>query len=103
MLTPVGLAWVTNLVSTALAGAQLVVSDGEQSATAVVESVGIDEETQEVVLRATFGEGEANFEWRERYVQLADGTNVDALTEDQGRKAVGSIWVLEARIRIEAV
>lgn len=48
-----------------------------------------------VIMRATFGENDANFDWRERGVKLADGTLVDRTVEDGGRKAPGSVWTVE--------
>lgn len=96
MLTPDGLAWVARLLESNFAGANIVVSDGTNKAVNPVTEVAIEEGG--VVLRTTFGEDEANFEWATRSIILPDGTEVDRIEEDQGRKAVGQVWGLEARI-----
>lgn len=49
-----------------------------------------------VILRATFGEEAANFDWREIGVKLSDGTLIDRTIDDGGRKAQGSVWTLES-------
>lgn len=59
-----------------------------------------DEETLLVItLRATFGEGVANFEWRERGVVVGD-ILIDRTVSDQGRKASGAVWEAEATLSL---
>lgn len=97
MLTPDGLAWVSRLLESGFEGATLVVTNGA-GAKAVQSVTEVAVEEGGVVLRATFDEEEANFEWATRSIVLADGTEIDRIEADQGRKAVGQVWVLEARI-----
>jgi hypothetical protein len=51
-----------------------------------------------VTFRATFAEDQANFDWLERGVVSAQGVLIDRSVQDQGRKAPGSIWTLEAAL-----
>lgn len=53
-----------------------------------------------LVFRASFGEDTANFEWRERAIVAPDGTMIDRTVADQGRKAPGSIWVMEMALSL---
>lgn len=99
MFTPDGLAWGARALAAGLAGSSLVVTDGSSKAVAMVEAIEVIDDI--VILRASFGEAEGNFEWKQRSVVLQDGTEVDRLVEDQGRKAPGSIWTAEARIALE--
>jgi hypothetical protein len=54
----------------------------------------------EAVFRATFGEDVAAFDWQERGVVTAQGVLIDRAVRDQGRKVLGAIWQLEARLRL---
>lgn len=53
-----------------------------------------------LILRGTFGEQAGNFEWRERGVSSIQGQLIDRAVADQGRKAAGSIWTLEAALEL---
>jgi hypothetical protein len=52
----------------------------------------------QLVLRATFGEQDAAFDWQERGVVSAQGVLIDRTVADQGRKVLGAIWQLEAAL-----
>lgn len=54
-----------------------------------------------LVLRATFGEQQAIFDWQERGVVTAQGVLLDRSVKDQGRKVLGSVWVCEAALDLE--
>lgn len=54
----------------------------------------------DAVFRATFGEQEAAFDWQERGVVTAQGVLIDRAVADQGRKVLGAVWQLEARLRL---
>lgn len=54
----------------------------------------------ELVMRGTFGEQDANFEWAERGVVSAQGVLIDRAVGDNGRKPLGAIWQVEARLRL---
>lgn len=47
---------------------------------------------------ATFGERAGNFDWMERGVVTAQGVLIDRAVLDLGRKVLGSVWTLEARL-----
>lgn len=53
-----------------------------------------------LVLRATFGEDVANFDWHERGVTSVQGVLIDRSVEDHGRKAPGTVWTLEAQLEL---
>lgn len=54
----------------------------------------------EFVALATFGENEAAFEWQERGVVTNQGVLIDRAVSDQGRKVMGAVWQLEARLTL---
>ena len=83
-----------------LVGAQLVVTDGDQTASAPLDDGYPIPDGAVVRLRATFGEDAANFEWRARRVENAGGLVVDIVNEDMGRKAAGAVWTLECELEI---
>lgn len=97
-LTTEGAAAVAGWLAPQFAGAQLVVSDGEQRASAPA-VVSTNEAV--ILLSATFGEFDANFDWRRRVVEL-DGVEVDVDELDMGRKPIGAVWSLEVPITVEA-
>lgn len=68
----------------------------------VIERIATDEvpDAVELVLRSTFGEDQANFEWAERGVVSAQGILIDRAVGDNGRKPLGAIWQVEARLRL---
>lgn len=101
MLTPEGAAWLWR--NTVAEGSlSIVVSDGAQEASAVAEIKGIevDDDGAVLTLLCAFGPDDANFEWRKREVRTKDGTVLDSLEEDQGRKAPGSEWSMEVSIEL---
>lgn len=51
-----------------------------------------------VTFQATFGEQVANFDWRERGITSVQGVLVDRSVGDQGRKAPGSVWTMQAAL-----
>lgn len=55
----------------------------------------------EVTFRGTFGEDAAVFDWQERGVVTSAGVLIDRAVRDQGRKVLGAIWQVEARLRLE--
>jgi hypothetical protein len=57
-----------------------------------------DRQGVQLVLRATFGEQDAAFDWQERGVVTAQGVLIDRSVADQGRKVLGAIWQLEAAL-----
>lgn len=54
-----------------------------------------------ITFRATFAEDAANFDWRERGVTSVQGVLIDRSVADQGRKAPGTIWTLEAALELD--
>lgn len=109
MLTQEGQAWLAALIAGELEGGSVLVSDGDQSAQAPIERIDAQRvtasdgvESFRVMALATFGENDANFEWLESAVVLADGTEVDRTVEDRGRKAQGAIWSIEAALDVVA-
>lgn len=105
MFTPEGINLTLGALAPLLAGGQLRVLDGDnepgeaQSATAPVGEIDLRDGT--LIMSATFGEQEANFDWRAREVLTADGTVLDRIVEDLGRKAPGSVWTLEAVVSLQ--
>jgi hypothetical protein len=55
----------------------------------------------QVTFRGTFGEDQAAFDWQERGVVTAAGVLIDRAVRDQGRKVLGAIWQVEARLRLD--
>lgn len=55
-----------------------------------------------LVLRATFAEDVANFDWHERGVTSVQGVLIDRSVEDHGRKAPGAVWTLTAELELLA-
>lgn len=55
----------------------------------------------EVTFRGTFGEDQAVFDWQERGVVTSAGVLIDRAVRDQGRKVLGAIWQVEARLRLD--
>lgn len=83
-----------------LEGGWICVSDGATKDEATIDS--IDAGDGVLTVRATFGEEQANFEWRTREVFTADGVVIDREEEDGGRKAPGAVWAVEIVIGLEA-
>jgi hypothetical protein len=97
-LTAEGAAAVAGWLAPQFANAVLVVSDGEQRASA---PAVVSTSEAVVLLSATFGEFDANFDWSRRAVEL-DGVEVDVEESDMGRKPLGAVWSLEVPISVEA-
>lgn len=57
-----------------------------------------DTQGVQLLMRATFGEQDAAFDWQERGVVTAQGVLIDRSVQDQGRKVLGAIWQLEAAL-----
>lgn len=53
-----------------------------------------------ITFHATFGEDVANFDWNERGVTSVQGVLLDRSVDDQGRKAPGTVWTLEAVLEL---
>lgn len=86
----------TAFSDTRLSGDQTAQVDSQ---TPVVERDG-ESETIAAVFRGVFGENEAIFDWQERGVVTAQGVLIDRAVRDQGRKVLGAVWELEARLLI---
>jgi hypothetical protein len=104
MWTPEGLARAIELLAEDLRGGYVIVRDGDnepdeaQQAKAAIESVAVD--GAQATVTASFSEGEANFDWRQRLVASASGVIVDFLEQDMGRKAPGAVWNVEAVLEL---
>ena len=53
-----------------------------------------------ITFRATFGEADACFDWREQGVVTAQGVLIDRAVGDGGRKVLGSVWQTEAVLEL---
>lgn len=84
-----------------LAGGAIEVANGTERALSQLDAEPVVEGKALTVV-ATFGETDANFEWSERRVLSAAGVVIDVDATDQGRKAPGSVWVIEAEIELVA-
>lgn len=102
MLTSEGAALLWSIITGASTDqiSALRVTDGITSATAELDEPARADENA-LILVATFGDGDANFEWRERLVISRDGVVVDREAQDLGRKAQGSEWTLEATLLLD--
>jgi hypothetical protein len=98
LLTSDGAAAVAGLLASQLEGGQLEISDGN-GGTARADMTVVTQQAV-VVCSATFGEQQANFEWRVRRVLDRAGQAVDEHAEDMGRKSAGAVWTLEADIEL---
>lgn len=83
-----------------LAGASIEVSDGTQTASTTIDDGFPQRDGATIALRATFGQSEANFEWRVHRVVTAAGLAVDEEQVDMGRKAPGAVWVLDIELQV---
>jgi hypothetical protein len=100
MLTSDGAALTAGLLARQLEGGSLEVGDGNGNAARADMTVAA--QAAVVACEATFGEQQANFEWRVRRVLDQAGQVVDEHAEDMGRKAAGAVWTLEAEIELGA-
>jgi hypothetical protein len=74
--------------------------DGPQT-----DQAGLDEgyprvEGSVITFKSTFGERQAVFDWQERGVVTAQGVLIDRAVADQGRKVLGSVWVVVAELEL---
>lgn len=53
-----------------------------------------------ITFRSTFGEQQGIFDWQERGVVTAQGVLIDRAVQDQGRKVMGSVWVVVAELEL---
>lgn len=53
-----------------------------------------------ITFRATFGEQDGNFDWREQGIVSAQGVLIDRAVGDGGRKVLGSVWVAEGTLEL---
>lgn len=102
MFTPAGWKWLSRWVAGEVGNGGWIVVAGEgKSAAAAAREVAVEDRGDGSYLLtcvATFTEDEANFTWEERLVKLPDGTVVDAVKEDLGRKARGAEWDITVKI-----
>jgi uncharacterized membrane protein len=96
MLTSDGATATAQWIADRLDGAELVVTDGQTSASA---GALVSADQGVVTLSASFGEHEANFEWRRRAVVHRD-LELDVDDVDLGRKVAGAVWLLEVPISV---
>lgn len=93
-----------NAIAVLLLGGSLRVTGKGGSASAPFDAGFPRVEEQTVVVKSTFTERDANFEWSKVEVLTADGVALDVDAHDHGRKSSGSIWTLETRVQLtEAV
>jgi hypothetical protein len=85
-------------VAQILEGGSLRVSGAQGSASAAFLPGFPALEGGDVLLRATFGAGEGNFEWSRREVLTAQGVVIDSEQQDLGRKTAGMVWTLDTRL-----
>lgn len=107
MLTPEGLervwAIAAGVSDDSLAAGVLWISDGESTALVTLDEapqITVTENGARLRVVATFGEELANFEWRIREFRSEQGVVIDRTEEDQGRKAAGAVWTLEADLEL---
>jgi hypothetical protein len=102
MFTPEGWEWMAKLVADQVGnGGWIVIAGGGKSSAAPVKQVEVTDQgdgAYRLTAVAVFAEGDANFEWEKRLVKLPDGTVIDALEADLGRKAEGAEWEIAVKI-----
>jgi hypothetical protein len=96
LLTDDGRRVYVEQVAQMLAGARIMVGDGQQRAEVPVE---MEPWPGQVTMSATFGEDVANFAWTERGVML-DGKLIDHEEADGGRKIFGASWTVEYILQV---
>lgn len=96
MLTAEGATAVAAFLAEQLAAGTIRVGDGEQSASAPIESSEVAGDT--VTVRATFAELDANFAWQFREVLDGDELVFDRDASGFGVKVLGAVWTVEVPI-----
>jgi hypothetical protein len=110
VLTPEGQARIWNVFAgeeeDSLKGGTMVVSDGQDSASAVLDEfpfVNTNEQGETVLtVSATFASEVANFAWLAVEVVTAGGVVVDRTEGFRGKKASGSEWSISADLVLVA-
>lgn len=97
--TPDGLAFTASALERELtvAAAEIEMTDGNGNAAAA--RATIVTEGSDVILTASFAEGEGNFDWRSRRV-VAAGRVLDIEDGDWGRKPIGVVWTIQAKFEV---
>lgn len=102
MFTPEGWEWLAKWVSEQLGnGGWIVVAGDGKSGAAPAREVAVADNgdgSYRLTCVATFTEDDANFTWEKRLVKLPDGTVIDRVEEDLGRKAQGAEWDIAVKI-----
>lgn len=96
---------VTGQSEDSLVGGAIVVSDGTNEASMVIDewpwpSV-LEDGTVRLSITATFGGDVANFSWAERRVATKEGVVLDRVTQDFGRKVAGQEWVAQVDLDLK--
>lgn len=99
MLTPDGQRALAADTAARLEGGTVRVSDGSSSAEAPILAVILKGGV--VAVEAEFGGADANFEWMVRELIGSDGTVLDRVEADMGRKSEGSLWAVDATVGFE--
>jgi hypothetical protein len=89
---------LARVLASDLEGGYVEVVNGAQSERVPISAVRVVGD--EVTVIGTFGQSQGNFEWSERRLVSAAGEIVDTEVRDFGRKAIGSVWGVEAAIVI---
>jgi hypothetical protein len=98
--TLVGMEWMWNMMignlrssdgtlTDQLSSARVLVGNGDRPFAFTDERLAGDQTAQ------------APFDWQERGVVTAAGVLIDRAVRDQGRKVLGAIWQVEARLRLD--
>lgn len=91
-------------------GGRIVVTDGTQEASVVIDewpwatTVEEDGDTfTRLSVSARFESDVANFVWAERRVVTKEGVIIDRVTKDFGRKAPGAEWTMQVDLDLRAL
>jgi hypothetical protein len=114
--TTVGMTWMwrrmVGMVPDTLAEAEIVVGDGLSGFVGTEEALTGENQDRagltvppeivgsRIVLRSTFTERQANFDWMERGIVVPSGVLIDRSVADQGRKVFGAVWDVEAELEL---
>jgi hypothetical protein len=102
MFSPEGWRWLAERVAEQLGnGGWIVVAGDDTSAAAPAREVAVSDNgdgSYRLTAVATFTENDANFTWEKRLVKFPDGTVIDRVEEDLGRKAQGAEWDIAVKI-----
>jgi hypothetical protein len=89
---------IASLIAADVEGGFVEVTDGAQTVRVPVQNITVTADS--VIVEGTFGEAEANFEWTDRRILTANGELVDSDPGDHGRKVAGSVWGVQAVIKL---